>query len=50
VVLLVIHVLTVFKYALRSHGIKSMYLRIMSMVLEIRSIIYVIKFSSTVIN
>jgi hypothetical protein len=43
VVLLVILTLTAFKCALKSHGLKSMYLGIMSLVLEIRSIIYVIK-------
>jgi hypothetical protein len=32
-----------FQIPLRSHGLKSMYLGIMSPVLEIRSIIYVIK-------
>jgi hypothetical protein len=50
VVLLVILVLTAFNYALRSHGIKSMHLGIMRLVLEIRSIIYVIKLSSSVKN
>ena len=50
VVLLVILVLTAFNYALRSHGIKSMYLGMMSLVLEIKSIIYVIKLSSSVKN
>jgi hypothetical protein len=50
VVLWVIPDLTVFNYALRSHGIKSMYLGMMSMVLEIRLIIYVIKLSSLVKN
>jgi hypothetical protein len=43
VVLLVTLVQTAFNYALRSHGIKSMFLGIMSLVLEIRLIIYVIK-------
>jgi hypothetical protein len=42
VVLLVILVLTAFKYALKSHGLKSMFLGKMSLVLEIRSTIYVI--------
>jgi len=46
VVLLVILILTAFKYALRSHGLKNMFLGIMSLVLEIRSIIYVIKYVS----
>jgi hypothetical protein len=50
VVLLVILVLIAFNYALRSHGIKSMHLGIMSLILEIRSIIYVIKLSSSVKN
>jgi hypothetical protein len=50
VVLLVILILTAFRYALSSHGIKNMFLRIMSMVLEIRSIIYVIKLNSSVKN
>jgi hypothetical protein len=43
VVLLVILVLTAFKYALKSHGLKNKLLGIMSLVLEIRSIIFVIK-------
>jgi hypothetical protein len=43
VVLLVILVLTAFKFALKSHGLKSMLLGIMSLVLKIRSIIFLIK-------
>jgi hypothetical protein len=43
VVLLVILILTAFNYGFRSHEIKSIYLGIMSLVLEICSIIYVIK-------
>jgi len=43
VVLLVILVLTAFKFALKSHGLKSMLFEIMSLVLKIRSIIFVIK-------
>jgi len=50
VVLVVIFSLTAFNYALRSLGIKIMYLGMMSLVLKIKSKIYVIKLSSSVKN